>query len=348
MSRADDRSVRARGFTLIELLVVIAIIAVLIALLLPAVQAAREAARRVQCVNNIKQLALAVQNYHDVNMMLPPSGDHASVNPSNTSLKFRILPFMEQMPLFNAGNMLLSYSNAGNFSVAITQVNTFNCPSDGNIPTPTLTIGGTTGLVGYTSYPNNSGTYYGNNGGTNDGPYYVFPGTTSSGPPVSLATVTDGLSSTVMFSEWVRGKYQTSTRGPNQVYFAPMAKPGNTVINLDTLAAGCQASNTIYSEAGVSGTPWDAKGEWWILHTCNTGGCYSHIMTPNKKGCYFSNDTTTTTYYSVIGPSSNHPGGVNVALLDGSVRFVKDSVGVPTWRALATRAGGEVISADSF
>src|SRR6516164_3900023 len=133
-----------RGFTLIELLVVIAIIAVLIALLLPAVQAAREAARRAQCVNNLKQLALAIANYESTNGSLPPTAIDTSVLLINDfSLKVRILPFLEQQAAYNALNQ--SYSgqpthgsskdtNLTNFTVRTMQINALVCPSDGNLP----------------------------------------------------------------------------------------------------------------------------------------------------------------------------------------------------------------------
>jgi prepilin-type processing-associated H-X9-DG protein len=112
------------------------------------------------------------------------------------------------------------------------------------------------------------------------------------------------------------------------------------------VVAECQASNLIYQE--TAGTNWDSKGEYWILGTCGTGGCYSHVNVPNTKACYFSGDTTGSTFRSLVGPSSNHPGGVNVGFLDGSIKFIKNSVSVTTWRAIATKAGGEVVSADSY
>src|SRR4051794_21890252 len=122
---------RRRGFTLIELLVVIAIIAVLIALLLPAVQAAREAARRAQCVNNLKQIGLALHNYHDTVGSFPPGGQSA---PSYAGTWFNwltsILPQIEQMPLYNATNFSRQIYQAENTTVSLTMITAYLCPSD--------------------------------------------------------------------------------------------------------------------------------------------------------------------------------------------------------------------------
>src|SRR4051812_41680178 len=152
---------RRRGFTLIELLVVIAIIAVLIALLLPAVQAAREAARRSQCVNNLKQLGLAVMNYESTNGSLPPSAYSYSspftcgVSQGNDiAMKPRILPFLEQVAVYNAMNFGFRFNCPQNSTSLTTQLNTLLCPSDGNVPIGTVTVAGVAKQVGYNSYGN--------------------------------------------------------------------------------------------------------------------------------------------------------------------------------------------------
>ena len=279
---------------------------------------------------------------------VPGTSSTAFIN--DYSMKVRILPFLEQTSLYNAVNMGLIYTSAGMFTVVTTQVNTFNCPSDANQPSPTATLNNVTLTVGSTSYPNNVGTFIGNNGGNHDGPAYSFPTPSGNayGPLVTFASVTDGLSNTVIFSEFVKGKYQTNSTGLDQSWLMSKVSYTNrtTPINLDAAVADCQASTTIFQE--TAGTNWDRKGEWWVLHTCGAGGCYSHINAPNKKACFFAGQTSLDSYFSMINASSYHSGGVNVAMLDGSVKFVKDSVSITAWRALGTKAGGEVIGADSY
>jgi prepilin-type N-terminal cleavage/methylation domain-containing protein/prepilin-type processing-associated H-X9-DG protein len=341
---------RGKGFTLIELLVVVAIIAVLIALLLPAVQAAREAARRSQCVNNLKQLALATMNYESANGALPPSSVNTSANPAPTSLgmKARVLPHLEQAGMANALNLSFTPSSHENETVLVAQINVLNCPSDANNPSVSWTMADGRSLPeGYTSYPNNVGTILFNNGGTFDGPAYRLA-QPSEGGVVTLATVTDGTSNTAIYSEWVRGKNQTTggfTDGPHQTYKvgAPYAAAPttNTYVNPINYLNACKSSTAYYGA--------DHKGQTWLNHFCGQGGCYSHVMTPNLNACYFSGNSLGGAQpdFTLVGASSYHPGGVNVAFLDGSVRFIKSSVSPTTWWALATKAGGEVISGDS-
>jgi prepilin-type N-terminal cleavage/methylation domain-containing protein/prepilin-type processing-associated H-X9-DG protein len=339
-----------RGFTLIELLVVIAIIAVLIALLLPAVQAAREAARRSQCVNNLKQLGLAVMNYADVNGALPPSSEKTST--VDFGMKSRMLSFLEQQPLFNAINFTRSWNQAAgeNSTVFRSSVNTFLCPSDGN--NPTFVRNGVE--TAKNNYGNNIGTCRSFTGGNFDGPAYMVD-TNSLGPVVTLASIVDGTSNTAIWSEWVKG----------QGTIAPSIRQGKSVVYLATLPF-----STSPASPALSGTMqqtlqninnqchnklppnYDLMGYNWMDGWCGGGGPYTHMMAPNHLSCGFSTDggagKPPLEDRCMVAASSNHPGGVNVGFLDGSVKFIKDSVSLGTWGALGTMAGGEVIDAGAY
>ncbi len=352
-----------RGFTLIELLVVIAIIAVLIALLLPAVQAAREAARRSQCVNNLKQIGLAVANYESSNGCLPPTGCGGFTEPgyNDFSMKARLLPFMEQSAVYNALNQSLFAISKVNPMAQMTaiaaSISSFLCPSDANDPNWTVPGGGY--KPGLNNYGNNLGTCYTINGNAFDGPVWRLedPGR---GPVVTLASITDGTSNTAMHSEWIKGKGTNPPSGRQAIYTSTQqfnntagqlspAMLGSWQATLQAIAATCQP------KPGTKATS-DYKGATWADGQAGAGGSYSHLLAPNKPTCYFANKAFATAGETFIGhdditminASSYHPGGVNMGFLDGSVKFIKDSVNLGTYGAIATRAGGEVVGSDQL
>ena len=327
-----DRS----AFTLIELLVVIAIIAVLIALLLPAVQAAREAARRSQCVNNLKQVGLAVHNYLDIHGVFPigrgvrPARPYTNTSRYNYSGFVMILPQMEQRPLFSAINFDLPVTlQEGNTTALGMAVQSYLCPSDGQAP-PTgwgavnyrfseganilYSWGETdTGAVNTTMAPPN-------------GPFF---------PEVSkrLAEVTDGTSNTALASERLKGDFNQGLASIRRDVYVSATWP----TTLEEAFQNCEAvDNSSVPTNGESGS--GAPILDGFLHT----SIYKHVAPPNRKSCYMYPARL------VMTASSFHPGGVNVGLIDGSVRFVKDTVNRDSWRALGSMNGGETLSSDQY
>jgi len=313
---------RRSGFTLIELLVVISIIAVLIALLLPAVQSAREAARRMQCVNNLKQIGLALHNYQESRTSLP--GADMVFNVTELSALSNILPYLEQSNVYNSINFDFSYQDPNNFTAMMTIINGFICPSD--LPDPIPSLGGQTNYMANMG----SGIVWQAAVGPNVGmpqPNGVFYGDSAT----KFASISDGLSNTTFFSERVLADGNNAIVSPiADVFFSP-----GFPTTPDDAMQQCQAVD-IYNLANqfplFMGAPW-LCGQHIFLH----------VTPPNSRSCGFF-----VALRAVMPPSSRHSGGVNVLFGDGSVRFIKDSINLSTWRALGTRSGSEVVSADSY
>ncbi len=365
------RSLPRSGFTLIELLVVIAIIAVLIALLLPAVQAAREAARRAQCVNNLKQIGLAFHNYHSTNNALPPvytsfgagpNGPVGSYGPWPLGWMVSILGYMEQQPLFNAANYSFGAQDAQNVStLSALKISSFICPSESMKSGPWIA----------TSFTN----YHANIGGPcaiaswsgvvvpfrNDPGDPPRPGSSQAAQTANVGTfgfeaVTDGTSNTALVSEklvglngYVASALPGSTNGKRVAFQLGIA------MGADTATGGADALAFLQSCKSLPATTTPYNPTQWT-GACWTGShagtfhfnAYSHVMTPNGVSCIATNGSPPGAYNDAITATSNHSGGVNVVMLDGSVKFVKDSISPQTWWALGSRNQGEVISADSY
>ena len=362
---------RRRGFTLIELLVVIAIIAVLIALLLPAVQAAREAARRIQCTNNMKQIGLALHNYHQVHNVFAMGCSAGAYNPpgtwwsvkQNLSVLALILPFLEQTAVYNSINFsfgsdetepIASRSMAAAIqSTAIdTSIKAFQCPSDPLAGAPdyqgTTNTNNYYACVGTTMYWSQLGSTFPNYGvpSVNIPSTGLFTMQASYG----VQSCTDGTSNTIAFAEAAVGS-QTGKLGQKLVgvvnvkAIQPYETLMSTVPNAQAALQACQAAWS----SGTGGSPDTQRGDNWS-HGAMAMSLFNTIAPPNLYNSSFA-------YCSRIGSGARsdlsnsdswHPGGVNVTLADGSVRWVKNSISIQTWMALGTRAGGEVISADSY
>jgi prepilin-type processing-associated H-X9-DG protein len=338
---------RRRGIKVIELLVVIAIIAVFLAIFPHGCGEGREAARRAQCVCNLKMLGLGLANYYDVYQGLLPPASGGLPEPNDFSMKVRLLPFLESSPFYDSINQSVLATDPENWTARCTPFSSFVCPSDTNRPgglDPHPSVLRTANRVASSSYPNNIGTLYRNNGGKFDGPAYVT-GDPSLGPPVSIMTIIDGTSYTVGFSEWVRGREGSRSRTKDQsaVYSSSLLFPArNANYPLDPqFGRVCRASRVLDPALG------DHKGQLWMRDNCGEGGGYSHVMLPNDRSCTFWGDPPNP-IRTMIGASSHHPGGVNVGFLDGSVRFVKDRVSPAAWRTIATYAGKEVLAPESY
>jgi len=309
-----------RAFTLIELLVVIALIGILTGLLLPAVQKVRAAAARVHCQNNLRQLGLAMHNHHAALGSFPAG--RGTPQPGIFSAHAYLLPYLEQDNLAAGIDYAaapasyaappLTYDGSRNYPAATSMVRTFVCPADpggGRVPGSPF---------GATNYAANAGTAA--NGGTLTGADGVF----FLGSAVAVADITDGSSATAAFAERPLGGGPGTDPDARRVMWM---MPGGA----DPSAAACgpAGSGSWYAERGA---------KWIVGNYGNT--LYNHADPPNPPGWDCLN---TQQQKAWAAARSNHPGGVNVLFCDGGVRFVRDTVSPTAWRAMGSRAGGEVV-----
>jgi prepilin-type N-terminal cleavage/methylation domain-containing protein/prepilin-type processing-associated H-X9-DG protein len=330
-----------RGFTLIELLVVIAIIGVLVGLLLPAVQQARESARRAQCVNNLKQIGLALTNYHDSVKSLPVgrvmmnSSQYFSPNQTfspdmmSFSPHAQILPYLDQSVLYDAINFNLPWADPSNTTVLSTTVAGFLCPSD---PREYIPIGWAPN-----NYCSNEGTSLVYRYGANDPSGFNINMPPPNGAffadvSYRFAQFRDGLSNTALFSEHVSGDFSNAIATNNGDIFLPGTHP-TTPTQAYSQCLAINYLNLQYQGQSNVGAP-------WIYGSSGTTE-YNHTAPPNTRSCMFPPGR------QMVIPNSYHPGGINLLMGDGSVRFVKNSINIVTWMALGTRNLREVISSDA-
>jgi prepilin-type N-terminal cleavage/methylation domain-containing protein len=296
-----------RGFTLIELLVVIAVIAVLMALLLPAVQQAREASRRAQCKNNLKQLGLALQNYHDTFKRFPPGAIYDFETPAGNNATWisMILPYIEQVALYDRANWNLDFANTvapDNPPAEIVSVSIPNmsCPSDPDHGKLAL------GIFRRGNYAANSGIGPFHSVSNPNDPTRTYPGPFTMNSSRSLRDFTDGMGSTVLVSE-LRNSKLNDFRGVMHYPEGPLYQHDrvpNTSIPDESRGSYCLSSPRV--------------------------PCVGTSTTANDRALIYS-------------ARSAHTGGVQVTLADGSVRFVSENIDLTTWQALGTHGGGEIL-----
>lgn len=330
-SRLDARPLRrARGFTLVELLVVIAIIGILVALLLPAVQAAREAARRTQCLNNLKQLSLGVLNYEATNGAFP----HGRPEAGAFSPHGEILDYMELTQLRDIIDKEAGPLAPVNRPAAAMQLSELSCPSEPG-------EGRNTTEFGWTSYHVNGGGWV---AAVNrwDGPFGVVDGSDHPYEPneqIRISQITDGTSNTGLFAEVVNGLGNDSQSGAVRYdcfdWNGGSLRGGYDRRQPELLQGDWQTANVVENRTWrFRGYPWTEGSPWRQF--------YNHVLPPGSP-CWRVGGNTGAGWYGLVSPaSSNHPNIANAAFCDGSIRSFAYDIDPVVWLALGTRDGGEV------
>jgi prepilin-type N-terminal cleavage/methylation domain-containing protein len=354
-------SSRSRGFTLIELLVVIAIIAVLIALLLPAVQQAREAARRTQCKNNLKQIGLALHGYHDTFLRFPPAMVRRSAGPNvptqthsnGAAWTLRLTPYLDQSPLYNVFNfnaepawadttVYSSTTSTTNYAVVSgTSLPVFQCPSD----TDAAKAVKNAGPVNYSVCIGNTDNWCSDpTGGIG------YPSISCPNPGVAVIY---GMSAT-RIGDITDGTSNTMVVGENRIGFPYVQQDNNY--------SGCQAGTATtatswcsdnsggyqpcaFTATGASNNRYEPRGWSWVYAQGMQSWSFTTLLKPNDKSYLNGNMECAATPWQQASFASRSPhiGGVQVLLADGSVRFISDSINLGTWQSLGNRAEGTVI-----
>ncbi len=329
IGRSPRKSRYTAGFTLVELLVVIAIIGVLVALLLPAVQAAREAARRSSCSNNLKQLSLALLNYHDTLRSYPAQMYLPVDEPAtNWSIQARLLPFIEEQSLEGLIDWKVSYRDQP--EVTKTRVGVYLCPSE----------------VEDRHRPDGDLTHYPLNYGVNLGSWFVFDPNTQEGGDglvfpnsrTRIRNVVDGTSKTLAFAEVKAfNPYLRDGVNPSASDVAIPATPPDVVAYGGDFKTNSGHTEWVDGRAHQTGFTVTFPPNTQFVYQ-NNGRAYDVDFNSSREGKTIDQIT-----YAVVTSRSYHPGGVQVSMADGSTRFVVDSIEPMVWRALGTRDGGEIV-----